>query len=165
MPLLPGRRIFQMRRPLRSSTASTAGRRQARRLLRLNAGWRRQERPAQAAHRRLGRRRPPRPAGQQRATSTGSATSAPTTNGFVWFRDEGPLDTRVLAGHDTSPTTVDWDKDGIPDLLVGAEDGRMYYKRNPRADSDRISHGVYPRGPVLGTILPTQVIRDVLPPG
>lgn len=53
--------------------------------------------------------------------------------GFVWFRDEGPLDSRVLAGHDTSPTTVDWDKNGIPDLLVGAEDGRLYYKRNPRA--------------------------------
>ncbi|MFO1095132.1 MAG: VCBS repeat-containing protein [Planctomycetaceae bacterium] len=52
--------------------------------------------------------------------------------GFVWFKDEGPLDTRVLAGHDTSPTTVDWDKNGIPDLLVGAEDGRLYYKQNPR---------------------------------
>jgi len=54
--------------------------------------------------------------------------------GFVWFRDEGPLDKRILAGHDTAPTTVDWDRNGIPDLLVGAEDGRMYYKRNPRAD-------------------------------
>jgi hypothetical protein len=53
--------------------------------------------------------------------------------GFVWFRDEGPLDARLLAGHDTAPTTVDWDNNGIPDLLVGAEDGRMYYKRNPRA--------------------------------
>lgn len=54
--------------------------------------------------------------------------------GFVWFEDQGPLDTRVLAGHDTAPTTVDWDKNGIPDLLVGAEDGRLYYKRNIRAD-------------------------------
>jgi hypothetical protein len=55
--------------------------------------------------------------------------------GFTWFRDEGPLDERVLAGHTTSPTTVDWDKNGIPDLLVGAEDGHLYYKRNPRADA------------------------------
>ena len=53
--------------------------------------------------------------------------------GFTWFRDEGPLDDRVLAGHTTSPATVDWDKNGIPDLLVGGEDGYLYYKRNPRA--------------------------------
>ncbi len=53
--------------------------------------------------------------------------------GFTWFHDEGPLDNRVLAGHDTSPTVVDWDRNGIPDLLVGAEDGHLYYKRNPRA--------------------------------
>ncbi|MBX3439914.1 MAG: exo-alpha-sialidase, partial [Planctomycetaceae bacterium] len=53
--------------------------------------------------------------------------------GFTWFADMGPLDERVLAGHDTSPTVVDWDQNGIPDLLVGAEDGYFYYKRNPRA--------------------------------
>ena len=53
--------------------------------------------------------------------------------GFVWFEDQGPLDELRLAGHTTSPTTVDWDKNGIPDLLVGAEDGRLYYKRNPRS--------------------------------
>lgn len=54
--------------------------------------------------------------------------------GFVWFKDEGLMDSRVLAGHTTSPTTVDWDRNGIPDLLVGAEDGRLYYMRNPRAE-------------------------------
>ncbi len=54
-------------------------------------------------------------------------------DGFTWFRDEGPLDDRVLAGHTTSPTVVDWDKNGIPDLLVGAEDGFLYYKKNPRS--------------------------------
>jgi hypothetical protein len=53
--------------------------------------------------------------------------------GFTWLHDEGPLDDRVLAGHTTSPTVVDWDQNGIPDLLVGAEDGHLYYKRNPRA--------------------------------
>jgi hypothetical protein len=36
-----------------------------------------------------------------------------------------------LAGHTTSPTVVDWNKDGIPDLLVGAEDGHFYYMVNP----------------------------------
>ena len=52
----------------------------------------------------------------------------------MWFKDEGLMDSRVLAGHTTSPTTVDWDRNGIPDLLVGAEDGRLYYMRNPRAE-------------------------------
>lgn len=43
------------------------------------------------------------------------------------FEDVGPLSDRRLAGHTTSPTTVDWNKDGRPDLLVGAEDGFLYY--------------------------------------
>ncbi len=38
---------------------------------------------------------------------------------------------QILAGHTTSPTTVDWDKDGILDLLIGAEDGYFYYYKNP----------------------------------
>lgn len=49
------------------------------------------------------------------------------------FRDEGPVSTHVLAGHATKPTVTDWDRDGIPDLLIGAEDGFFYQKRNPRA--------------------------------
>ncbi|SMC91286.1 FG-GAP repeat domain-containing protein [Pedobacter nyackensis] len=52
-------------------------------------------------------------------------------NGLVQLKDQGLLAELVLAGHDTSPTTVDWNKDGIPDLLVGAEDGHIYYLPNP----------------------------------
>ena len=52
--------------------------------------------------------------------------------GRVVFRDRGMLDTRELARHTTSPSTVDWNGDGVPDLLVGAEDGRIYHKLNPR---------------------------------
>ena len=48
------------------------------------------------------------------------------------FKNSGNVDTLNLAGHDTSPTPVDWNNDGIPDLLVGAEDGHFYYLRNPR---------------------------------
>ncbi len=47
------------------------------------------------------------------------------------FKDRAMVDSRVLAGHTTSPTTVDWDKDGVRDLLVGAEDGFFYYMKNP----------------------------------
>ena len=37
-----------------------------------------------------------------------------------------------IEGHDVSPTTVDFNADGIPDFLGGAEDGHFYYLRNPR---------------------------------
>jgi len=53
-------------------------------------------------------------------------------DGKWFFKNAGNLDTLNLAGHDTSPTTVDWNNDGVPDLLVGAEDGHFYYLRNPR---------------------------------
>ena len=55
-------------------------------------------------------------------------------DGLVVLRDEGPLSDRRLAGHTTSPTTVDWDGDGVRDLLVGAEDGFLYHMRNPRSE-------------------------------
>ncbi len=55
----------------------------------------------------------------------------------VWFRDKGPVDSRRLAGHTTSPTVVDWDRDNVPDLLVGAEDGMFYYLPNPRGLTSR----------------------------
>ena len=43
------------------------------------------------------------------------------------FHDDGTLVPTRLAGHTTSPTVVDWDRDGIPELLIGAEDGYLYY--------------------------------------
>ncbi len=39
----------------------------------------------------------------------------------------GPLGDRDLAGHTTSPTTVDFNGDGRRELLLGAEDGRFYH--------------------------------------
>ncbi len=58
-------------------------------------------------------------------------------DGRLVFKPMGPLAARRLAGHTTSPTTVDWDADGAPDLLVGAEDGYFYYLRNPHATAVR----------------------------
>ncbi len=49
------------------------------------------------------------------------------------FQDTGPVDPGKLAGHNTAPTVVDWGLTGVPDLLVGAEDGYFHYLRNPRA--------------------------------
>lgn len=53
------------------------------------------------------------------------------------FEDQGPVDKLVLAGHSTKPTIVDWDKNNIPDLLVGAEDGFLYYLTNPYAANQK----------------------------
>lgn len=47
------------------------------------------------------------------------------------FKNEGPVDSLKLAGHDTCPTVVDWDGNGVSDLLVSAEDGYFYYLKNP----------------------------------
>lgn len=52
-------------------------------------------------------------------------------NGENKFKLKGDLLDIRLAGHDTSPTTVDFNKDGKPDLLIGAEDGHFYYFSNP----------------------------------
>jgi hypothetical protein len=49
--------------------------------------------------------------------------------GTTRFRRVGPLSDHKLAGHDTAPTTVDFDANGVPDLVLGAEDGRLYYLR------------------------------------
>ncbi len=50
-------------------------------------------------------------------------------DGMVVLRDRGELSGLTLAGHTTSPTVVDWNNNGIPDLLVGGEDGHLYYSQ------------------------------------
>jgi hypothetical protein len=53
-------------------------------------------------------------------------------NGAWAFRRVGPLAATNIEGHDVSPAAVDFDADGVPDFLGGAEDGRLYFLRNPR---------------------------------
>ena len=50
--------------------------------------------------------------------------------GLVQLESLKPVAKYNLTGHDTSPTSVDWNKDGIRDLLLGAEDGHFYYLKN-----------------------------------
>jgi len=53
-------------------------------------------------------------------------------DGKWFFKDMGLLVEQNIEGHDVSPTVVDFNGDGIPDFLGGAEDGRLYYLKNPR---------------------------------
>lgn len=48
------------------------------------------------------------------------------------FHDEGPVCPTRLAGHTTSPTVVNWDRDSKSDLLIGAEDGYLYFVPSDR---------------------------------
>lgn len=57
----------------------------------------------------------------------------------VEFRDgqwvlepAGSLAKQNIEGHDVSPTVVDFEGDGVVDFVGGAEDGRMYFLKNPR---------------------------------
>ncbi|MCK5814372.1 MAG: hypothetical protein KAH07_00345, partial [Flavobacteriaceae bacterium] len=52
------------------------------------------------------------------------------TDSEVNFKLRGNLSDKKLAGHTTSPTFVNWDQSGKPDLLLGAEDGCFYYWKN-----------------------------------
>ena len=71
--------------------------------------------------------------------------------GAVWFRGRkskdglchlayaGAMSSTRLEGHTTSPTPVDWNKDGICDILLGAEDGHFYLIENTMTSySERI---------------------------
>ena len=69
----------------------------------------------------------------RRADSVGLTTlepgrHVPDENGkpLLAVGGEGRLNGRTIL------TVVDWDRDGVPDLLVGAEDGFFYYLKNPR---------------------------------
>ena len=55
-------------------------------------------------------------------------------SGEVW-RFDAPVSVGanlVLSQHDPQPTSCDFNGDGVPDLVMGAEDGFFYYFRNPR---------------------------------
>lgn len=51
-------------------------------------------------------------------------------DGKIVLKKVGNLSKRNVAGHTTSPAVCDFDRDGKPDLLVGAEDGRIYFAKH-----------------------------------
>lgn len=50
-----------------------------------------------------------------------------SSDGGYRFVKRGALASQVLAGHTTCPALVDWDADGRPELVIGGEDGHLYY--------------------------------------
>ncbi len=48
-------------------------------------------------------------------------------DGKVMLKKVGNLAKRNVAGHTSSPAVCDFNRDGKPDLLVGSENGRIYY--------------------------------------
>ncbi len=51
-------------------------------------------------------------------------------DGKVVLKKIGNLTQRNISGHTCSPAVCDFDKDGKPDLVIGAEDGRIYHIRH-----------------------------------
>lgn len=49
--------------------------------------------------------------------------------GKVVLKKIGNVSERDVSGHNTAPTVADFDGDGAPELVLGAEDGRIYYLR------------------------------------
>ncbi len=48
-------------------------------------------------------------------------------DGRVVLKRIGNLARRNIAGHTSSPTVADFDGDGLPDLVIGSENGRIYH--------------------------------------
>ena len=46
------------------------------------------------------------------------------------FVDAGDMSGQQLAAHTTNPTTVDFDNDGISEVILGCEDGFLYHLKN-----------------------------------
>ncbi len=53
-----------------------------------------------------------------------------TRDGKIVLKQIGNLSQRNVAGHTSSPAVCDFDRDGKPDLLLGAENGRLYHIRH-----------------------------------
>lgn len=50
-----------------------------------------------------------------------------TRQGRIVLKRVGNLARRNVAGHTSSPAICDFDRDGKPDLIIGAENGRLYH--------------------------------------
>lgn len=64
------------------------------------------------------------------------ARNISNTPGEYVFSVGDMLHKRQIYNHAVAPTVCDWDENDVPDLLMGAEDGHMYYLLNNVAGKD-----------------------------
>lgn len=123
--LAPGRRIFQST-PVSAYDSKHRELNDVAGLLRLNAG-----RAGKSGRRKIdiadwdGDGLPDLMAN---STSVHWMRNEGTRDGLTVLVDKGSLTQTKLAGHTTSPTTVDWNGNGKRELLIGAEDGFLYWQ-------------------------------------
>jgi len=55
---------------------------------------------------------------------------ATTSGQYIMQCDNQSLGDRNIADHAMPPTVCDWDCNGVPDILIGANDGNVYYLKN-----------------------------------
>lgn len=62
-------------------------------------------------------------------------------DGKTLFRYTAPLTGEAIGNHEPKPTFVDFDGNGILDVVQSGQDGNFYYFRNPIADGGKLPHG------------------------
>ena len=58
-------------------------------------------------------------------------------NNITIFKDMGLLDEKRLAGHTSSPSVINLSDNNLETLIIGAEDGYIYYKNNLRKNNNK----------------------------
>jgi predicted neuraminidase len=89
-------------------------------------------------------------------------------DGKVVLKKVGNLARRNISGHTSSPTACDFDADGKPDLVIGAEDGRLYFIKHDdcvsyAADETRASPPTEPEPPRFAGLVAEEFVFDKVP--
>jgi len=71
-------------------------------------------------------------------------------DGKTVFEETRKLARKALSGHTNCPTAVDFNADGVPDIVTGGEDGNFYYLRNPRSSRTNGAFVIAERGRLPG---------------
>jgi predicted neuraminidase len=89
-------------------------------------------------------------------------------DGKILLKKVGNLARRNISGHTSSPTACDFDRDGKPDLVIGAEDGRLYFIKHDdcigySAEQTRARPVAEPAAPRFGGLVSEGFIYDSAP--
>lgn len=68
-------------------------------------------------------------------------------DGTLVLQYMGRVLSQTLMGHTDGPVVADWNRDGVPDLLVGTETGVLYYWERPSFDMTTTMTSTGPQAP------------------